>query len=148
MLIGVIYRHPNTDIDISSEVLTKLTSIIIEEKRECIIIGDFNINLLNYQSDTATADFFNTFSSALFQPFILQPTRVTSNSKTLIDNIFINKLEYKCTSGNIATSISDHFPLCTHIKRLTDSTNLKNKKKGNEIIGISITKNFWRSQEK
>ena len=128
LLFGVIYRHPNTDIDIfSTEVLTKLTSTVINEKRECIIMGDFNINLLNYQSDAATADFFNTFSSALCQPLILQPTRITRTSQTLINNIFINKLEYKCTSGNINTSISNHFPQFTHIQRLTEFTNLKNK---------------------
>ena len=88
-------------------------------------MGDFYINLLNYQSDAATAHFFNTFSSALFQPLILQRTCIASNSQTLIDNIFINKLEYKCTSGNITTSISDHFPQFTHIERLTEFTNLK-----------------------
>ena len=91
-------------------------------------MGDFNINLLNYESVAVTADFFSNLSLALFQPLILQPTRVTSHSKTLIDNIFINKLEYKCTSGNINTSISDHFPQFTHIERLTDYTKLKRKK--------------------
>ena len=95
IIFGVIYRHPNTDIDnFSSEVIGKITSTITKEKRECILMGDFHINLLNHQSDAATADFFNTLSAALFQPLILQPTRVTSHSKTLIDNIFINKLEY------------------------------------------------------
>ena len=129
MLFGVIYGHPNTDMDkFSSEVIGKFVSTITKEKRECILMGDFNINLLNHQSDASTADFFNTLSSALFQPLILQPTRVTSHSKTLIDDVSTNKLEYNCTSGNITTSISDHFPQFTHIERLTDYTKLKMKK--------------------
>ena len=37
---------------------------------------------------------------------ILQPTRLHSN--TLIDNIFLNSLEYQSTSGNLLTEISDH----------------------------------------
>ena len=86
----IIYRHPNTDIDnFSSEVLNKIISIIIKEKRECILMGDFNINLLNYESVAVTADFFKNLSSAIFQPLILQTTRVTSHSKTLIDNILL-----------------------------------------------------------
>ena len=39
---------------------------------------------------------------------ILQPTRVTKKSKTLIDNIFFNSLEFVTISGNITHSISDH----------------------------------------
>ena len=39
---------------------------------------------------------------------ILQPTRVTKKSKTLIDNIFFNSLEFATISGNITHSISDH----------------------------------------
>ena len=49
-------------------------------------------------------------ASYSFRPLILQPTRVTSSSATLIDNIFINNLETCSSGGNITTSLSDHFP--------------------------------------
>ena len=39
---------------------------------------------------------------------ILQLIRVTEKSKTLIDNIFFNSLEFTTISGNISHSISDH----------------------------------------
>ena len=39
----------------------------------------------------------------------MQPTRVTSEGATLIDNIFVNNIETRSTGGNITTSISDHF---------------------------------------
>ena len=45
-------------------------------------------------------------SSTFFTPFILQPTRL--HSKTLIDNIFFNSLEYQSVSGNLLIEISDH----------------------------------------
>ena len=54
------------------------------------MLGDFNKNLLNYEQDTSTNEFLNSLSSHLFLPHILQPTRVRSNSKTLIDYIFSN----------------------------------------------------------
>ena len=69
IILGVIYRHPNTGIDnFSSEVIGKIISTITKERRECILMGDFDINLLNFQSDSGTANFFNTLSSALSQP--------------------------------------------------------------------------------
>ena len=57
-----------------------------------------------------TENFYEILSSLSFQPLILQPSRVTPRSSTLIDNIFINELGVCSTGGNITTSISDHFP--------------------------------------
>ena len=39
-------------------------------------------------------------------PYILQPTRPIS--KTLIDNIFLNTIEYVSYSGNITIQLADH----------------------------------------
>ena len=48
----------------------------------------------------------------MFYPMINKPTRVTSNSASLIDNIFINRTHNKNhTSGILYTDISDHFPI-------------------------------------
>ena len=40
-----------------------------------------------------------------FTPYILEPTRL--HSKTLIDNIFLNSLEYQSSSSNLLIEISD-----------------------------------------
>jgi len=69
-------------------------------------MGDFNINLLKIDTNVAVNDFFNTMSSSFFTPFVLQPTRL--QSKTLIDNIFFNSLEYLTNSGNLLIELSDH----------------------------------------
>ena len=45
-------------------------------------------------------------SSHFFAPYVLQPTRLISN--TLIDNIFVNSIEYMSHSGNLTIQISDH----------------------------------------
>ena len=52
-------------------------------------MGDFNIDLLKIDSHADSEHFMNTLGS-FFQPQILQPTRITSHSSTLIDNIFFN----------------------------------------------------------
>ena len=49
-------------------------------------------------------------TSRCFATFILQPTRITEKYKTLIDNIFMNSLEYGTFSCNLTTQISDHLP--------------------------------------
>ena len=48
--------------------------------------------------------------SRLMLPQILLPTRITENSKTLIDDIISTPTGDDCTSGNILHSISDHLP--------------------------------------
>ena len=83
---------------------------ISKENKLIFLIGDFNINLLNYESHGETNDFINTMISHYLLPYILHPTRVTDHSVTVIDNIFSNNTSYETTSGNIITQISDHFP--------------------------------------
>ena len=80
-----------------------------KESQFSFILGDFNINLLNCDSHALTEEFIN-LSSYLFQPHILQPTRITSHSATLIYNIFFNSLEFVTYSGNILYSLTDHLP--------------------------------------
>ena len=55
-----------------------------------------------------TNEFLDFLASNSIIPYILQSTRITNHSKTLIDNIFSNVLSYEAISGNITASISDH----------------------------------------
>ena len=41
---------------------------------------------------------------------ILQPTRITSHSNNLTDNIFSNVIDPDIISGNLTATISDHLP--------------------------------------
>ena len=50
-------------------------------------MGDFNINLLNFQDCQITEEFINTVISYRFLPHILQPTRITDHTATLINKI-------------------------------------------------------------
>ena len=65
-----------------------------------------NINILKSDQHEDSSYFYNCLTSNCFAPYILQPTRPVS--KSLIDNIFINSLEYKSFSWNITTQIADH----------------------------------------
>ena len=75
-------------------------------------MGDFNIDLLQYNSHPMTSEFIDVMFSTYYIPLINRPTRVTDNSATLIDNIYTNCLDNENSiSGILPTDISDHFPI-------------------------------------
>ena len=108
ILFCCIYRHPRSDMN----TLTLHFNIILPllTNKQAFIMGDFNLNSLNYDSHTPTFDFMNILFSNNFLPYITRPTRISNNSATIIDNMFTNLTNSKITSGNILTHISDHFP--------------------------------------
>ena len=71
-------------------------------------MSDFTINLVNYNDDKNTGNFLDTMFSQSFLPYITTPTRITRNTKTLIDNIYYNKPLNNIISGNLSSIISDH----------------------------------------
>ena len=73
------------------------------------MVGDFNTNLLKYQSHPETNDFINLMVSHYLLPHILHPTRVTDHSATTIDNIFSDNVESDTVAGNILSQITEHF---------------------------------------
>ena len=46
VIIGVIYRPPNTDVKSSNEVMTTIVNKVNKEKKICYFMGDYNIDLL------------------------------------------------------------------------------------------------------
>ena len=112
------YRHPDTD---ASKFLEYMESIVskFENKNKLIcIMGDFNLNLLNYESHSYTNDFINFMVSHYLIPHILQPTRVTDHSATVIDNMFTNATDFEATSGNILNQIADHYAQFLVLKKV------------------------------
>ena len=111
MVVGCIYRHPCMSVsEFNDEYLCPLLEKLGNEKKQVILMGDFNISLLNYDTQTDTNGFLNLMHSHSLIPFILKPTRLTAKTKTLIDNIFTNIIDIPHTSGNLTYSIADHLP--------------------------------------
>ena len=86
------------------------SSEVSKEQKSVLLLGDFNINLLNYNVHSPTNEFLDSLASNSFLPYILQPTRITSHSKTLIDNTFTNVIFPDSISANLTATISDHLP--------------------------------------
>ena len=110
-LVGCIYRHPSMNqIDFLQNYFVGLLEKINNENKQIILMGDFNFDLLNHEKDPHTETFLDMITSSSLMPLILKPTRITSHSKTLIDNVFTNILDKKVTAGNLITTIADHLP--------------------------------------
>ena len=108
MVAGCIYKHPKQTIpDLLDNHLLPLLKKLSHENKRILIIGDLNINLLNYDGKN-TANFLDPTFSYSYLPFINTPTKVTGHSKTLIDNIFCNKPMVNITAGSIISVISHH----------------------------------------
>ena len=88
------------------EYLKPLTEKLISENKEVILLGDFNIDLLKWDSNKNVSDFLDIKYSTNLLPNITSPTRLTSRSQTLIDNIFSSVINDDCIAGNLISPIS------------------------------------------
>ena len=114
MVVGMIYRPPNQDVNNFNESLTAILQTVKQENKLLCIMGDFNINLLDLERHLPSSEYLELLYSYSLFPLITKPTRVTSNTSTLIDNIFFNDINLLNTvNGILYTKISDHFPIFT-----------------------------------
>ena len=82
-------------------------------------MGDFKLDLLRYNHHTPTQEFIDTLFSHIFIPVISNPTRLTSYSATLIDNIFTNNLSQNVLNGIVLNNLSDHLPVFAYFSGKT-----------------------------
>ena len=79
-------------------------------RRELLLLGDFNMDMTNDESvgrraDSNLRDFCDKFC---LDNQIKEPTRVTENTKTLIDVMLANHPERYATCGTLDLGVSDH----------------------------------------
>ena len=86
-IAGVIYRHLSINLtDFNCNYLNKLLDNISKEQKSVFLLGDFNVNLSNYNEHNQTNEFLDYLAYNSFITLILQATRITSHSNTLIDD--------------------------------------------------------------
>lgn len=113
LILGVIYRPntlPRADFDIFIQTLYDITGIIEAEHKFICLLGDFNIDLLKFQTHSKTNDFIDSMFARGYMPLITKPTRITEHSATLIDHTYVSYTRnFDFSSGIIISDISDHF---------------------------------------
>lgn len=84
-ICGGIYKHPGMSIeDFNTTYLNNLLDKLSGENKYVVLLGDFNINLLKYDTDNSVSHFLDSMYQNSLQPHITAPTRITPHSKTLI----------------------------------------------------------------
>ena len=95
--------------EFNQDFLNPLMEKNCSENKKIFLIGDFNVDLLKVDVDTPTTNIFIVITASLLVPHIILPTRITSTTRTLIDNIYSNSTNFnEGISGNLTLAISDH----------------------------------------
>ena len=120
-LVANIYRPPQGDVGLFLEQIEGFLSNL-PDYDEVLITGDFSIDLLDFENSPHSLDFITLMNANSCIPIITKPTRIAVESYSLIDNIFISKPN-NVVSGNIVSSLSDHYPnFLIHYDLLTTGT--------------------------
>ena len=111
-------------------------------------MGDFNLDLLQYNHHRLTQEFVDTLISHAFISLFPNPTRLTSFSATLIDNIFTNNLSPNCLDGIVLNDLFHQLPVFAYFSGKTSNSYarlLKKKlRKFNENVSNTCPMN-WAS---
>ena len=108
-IIGCLYRHPHyNNIGKFTDYLNNCLAKLGKENKEVYIAGDFNIDLLKYETNSKYREFYDFMTSNGYLPLITQPTRFSEENQSLIDNIFTNSFNNETPSGNILIEFADH----------------------------------------
>ena len=106
LLIWTVYRAPNTNLeDAIEEIQDRLLNI--PESFKLVLLGDFNVNFLEVNK-TAKRKLMRIANLYDLEQLILQPTRITPSSKSLIDLLFTNPCHCVVDCGVINLTLSDH----------------------------------------
>ena len=104
-----IYKHPNLPITEFNECyLQPLLDKLSLENKDVIVMGDFHVDLLHYETHNQSREFLDKMFSASLKSHISTPTRITPRSKTLINNIFTSFLDEDFVCGKLTCSTSNH----------------------------------------
>ena len=91
MIVSVIYRLPNTETEVFIDTINSFIEKIKPENKY-YLMEDYNMNILNFATHSAKADFVAFMYSYGSFPLINRPTRMTTSFATIIDNIVANNL--------------------------------------------------------
>ena len=106
--IGVLYKQPKIPHSVFVNLYECLVGIYAKYEHT-ILLGDFNVNILEPNSPSTKSLLDNFTEPFSLQQIINKPTRITDKSKTLIDLIFVNKPNNAIFSSCCdAPGVSDH----------------------------------------
>ena len=73
IMIGYIYRHPSSKVSIDNFIEKCIQPIIHKmnkEKKECVLMGDYNIDFFKCTGNDAARKFYHSLQSYFFTPHL------------------------------------------------------------------------------
>ena len=61
IVVGCIYKHPNEDVAEFNNHLIQMLEKVSKEQKQIFLLGEFCINLLNYNVHHPTNDFLDSY---------------------------------------------------------------------------------------
>ena len=124
-LIDGIYRHSyNKAINIEkfSVNIHNLFQAFNSKKLSFCVVGDFNINLMQYTLNNSVRKYANCLLSCSTKCIINQPTRITAHTKTLLNHIYVISEQINVNAGIARLELADHLPTFALIPKIKDKT--------------------------
>lgn len=119
LVVGCCYRSPSFPSSLFIDYIESTLETLNRNKKTCILGGDFNLDILKHETYEPSSIFTQSLSSLGYFPCISIPTRVTTCSKTLIDNFFTNDVSLIRSSSVLTSDISDHLPIILSLQSTT-----------------------------
>ena len=119
----MIYRHPDNkaiNIEKFSVNIHNLFQAFNSKKLNFCVVGDFNINLMQYTLN----NFVRNIPTACLVVLLIinQPTRISAHTKILLDHIYVNSKQINVKGGIARLELADHLPTFALISKIKDKT--------------------------
>lgn len=122
----IIYRFVQKSYD--TKFVKRLNKLIEKvSDTPTVILGDFNLNLINPDSNSLINQYTNSLMCKGFSPLIGRPTHFKGSSSTCIDHIWTNLIDKNTESGIITISTSAHLPVFATIPTSAESFSPSNE---------------------
>ena len=118
--------------------LTHVFEKLSKENKKLFIVGDFNINSINYSTNSTAKTFINQMFANGVLSVINKPTRITNKSVSCRSI----QIHQDIFSGIIKTEISDHFPVFIIDNNIKTTNFPENLTKKIRIINNFTINNF------
>ena len=102
------YRPPSYNPTKFFEYIETIINGLDSGDRELYILGDLNCNMLSSKNTVPNAQFLSLCELYQLEQLIKNPTRITMQSRTLIDVILTNTSQRIVSNGVLHLGISDH----------------------------------------
>jgi len=124
IIIGIVYRHPQYNIDEFSQSLSETITKIAKNNYTFCVLGNININLLNAINDSRIQQYIDCLCSLSCYAIINKPTRVVNEAETCIDHIYTNNLSTEIKPHIMLHDISDHYPIYLTVSKARCQTKI------------------------